>query len=144
MFPNGKSSDSSVASLASLSTADPAILDLAKSWLNDCKATHSHCQHGPGAISTLPDRLIDLQPPGLPQSSWRLIQTSTTVIQEPYATLSHRWGPLTFRINDHTEASMMNGLPLDSLPPVFKDAVRIAKHLGARYLWIDNPCKSLK
>lgn len=71
---------------------------------------------------------------------WRLRNTVDTNIKEPYATLSHRWGSQTISLNLQTEKSMMKGQLVESLPPVYADAVRIAKQLGIRYLWIDSLC----
>jgi len=31
-------------------------------------------------------------------------------------------------------------IPMTSMPPTFRDAVIISRHLGIRYLWIDSLC----
>ena len=58
-----------------------------------------------------------------------------------WATLSHCWGgsaPLTTKRTNI--ARWQNGIPLDSLPPTFRDAVIIARRLDISHLWIDSLC----
>ncbi|KAF2785830.1 HET-domain-containing protein, partial [Melanomma pulvis-pyrius CBS 109.77] len=60
-----------------------------------------------------------------------------------YVALSHCWGkpenhpPKTTRTNykDH-----LAGIPLAMLPKTFQDAVKITRHIGVQYLWIDSLC----
>lgn len=58
-----------------------------------------------------------------------------------YIALSHRWGnsnPLQLR--QDTYAQFRSGIALGSMPPTFRDAVLVARHLCVRYLWIDALC----
>ncbi|KAK1990797.1 HET-domain-containing protein [Colletotrichum falcatum] len=56
-------------------------------------------------------------------------------------TLSHRWGEAQFiQLRHNDEDTFRQGIPWDSLPQTFKDAIRVARHLGSDYLWIDSLC----
>ncbi|KAH8896359.1 HET-domain-containing protein, partial [Thozetella sp. PMI_491] len=58
-----------------------------------------------------------------------------------YVTLSHCWGghsPMTTTTD--TLPARIQGIPLQSLPRTFQDAVIIARDLGVQYLWIDSLC----
>ena len=58
-----------------------------------------------------------------------------------WATLSHCWGGSAPLITTSTNiARWQVGIPFDSLPPTFRDAVTIAHRLDIRHLWIDSLC----
>lgn len=90
----------------------------------------------------LPTRLLDLGQSKLPLSLTRLrLVTTNPEDRGRYVTLSHRWG------NKHqltlTTASMdalMRAIPFNGLPKTYRDAVKVARSLGHRYLWIDALC----
>lgn len=59
----------------------------------------------------------------------------------PYIALSHCWG--TYQIirtvtNNYTQHQQ--GIPLGSLTNTFRDAVKVTRMLGVKYLWIDSLC----
>lgn len=68
----------------------------------------------------------------------------------PYVTLSHRWGrpeppklcgsePLKGQGMiwlRHLEA----GIPISTLPRLFREAIDIVQHCGIHYIWIDSLC----
>ena len=122
--------------------------ELLKRWINGCVAEHSDCGktlsgvHIGSKVPTLPTRVIDIGPPDQPEIP-RLFQTNGR--KGHYIALSHCWGgqepgrrPLTT-----TSASLperLKGIPLDTMPKTFKDAIAITKAIGLRYLWIDSLC----
>jgi hypothetical protein len=56
--------------------------------------------------------------------------------------LSHCWGgvvPIQLQLGN-VKDWMNGGIAFDRLPKTFRDAVKIAKQLGCRYLWIDSMC----
>jgi hypothetical protein len=58
-----------------------------------------------------------------------------------WITLSHRWGngsPLTTTLDSLSKRQQ--SIPLNSMPPTFRDAITITKKLGFRHLWIDSLC----
>ncbi|KAM7216896.1 hypothetical protein V8F06_007765 [Rhypophila decipiens] len=80
-------------------------------------------------VGVAPVRLLDTQ--GMPRES-----------RDRYVTLSHYWGrgpwpPMTTRANFQ---SFMHDMPLDILPYTYRAAIKITRHLGIRYLWIDTLC----
>jgi len=96
---------------------------------------HSQCRSS--QMLELPTRLIDVGAIGDPQV--RVVQLSG--VDVPYATLSHCWGgPIQTVLTTETLASFTTGLPVDSLPANFKDAIAITRQLDLKYLWIDSLC----
>ncbi|KAF2419752.1 HET-domain-containing protein, partial [Tothia fuscella] len=58
-----------------------------------------------------------------------------------YTTLSHCWGshsPLT--TTAATLSARKMGIPLDTMPQTFRDAIRLTQYLEVEYLWIDSLC----
>jgi hypothetical protein len=110
-------------------------IDRARTWLRDCKENHSECRRLP---APLPKRVLDLAQAA---SVDRVFLSETNGAVSEYATLSYSWGkslPLTMRTSDIKEHQ--NGIPLEEIPRTLRDAVRITRFLGIRYLWIDALC----
>lgn len=58
-----------------------------------------------------------------------------------YLTLNHCWGRALFlTLTASTRAAMESGMALQALPTTFRDAIKVARHLGHDYLWIDSLC----
>ena len=55
--------------------------------------------------------------------------------------LSHRWGSQKFtKLKSTTITQLQNAIDVDTLPRVFQDAIKIARFLGLKYIWIDAIC----
>lgn len=120
----------------STSTGDASVLDLARTWLQDCLETHPKCRQQKNQF--YPSRLIDLAP-GFEIGRCRLIETSPK-LRGGYLSLSHRWGPKTPRLTVKSYQDFVAGVSWRSMPGVFRDACRVARILRIRYLWIDSIC----
>lgn len=78
-----------------------------------------------------PARLLDIR------EGIKVIETSGSVKDKPYASLSHRWGGRNARrlvstvrtIRDH-----MEGLQWPDLPRTFQDGIIIARRMNIEYL----------
>ncbi|EMD66339.1 hypothetical protein COCSADRAFT_34907 [Bipolaris sorokiniana ND90Pr] len=114
-------------------------------WLKDklglCDSTHKHCEHR--GETSLPRRILDVG--GTNDSSAakdqdiRLIETKHDI--NDYICLSHCWGSgEMFRTTKENISERMHNIHFNDLPATFKDAVRITRDLGKRYLWIDSLC----
>ena len=58
-----------------------------------------------------------------------------------WATLSHCWGGSAPLTTEKTNVALWEkGIPLESLPPTFRDAVTISRRLDINHLWIDSLC----
>lgn len=107
---------------------------LALSWIKKCQETHTRCKQP--LQTKLPTRVIDV---GSEDQLPFLKETKGAAGQ--YFTLSHCWGkaqPLT--TNLATLEERKKGIPLESLPKTFHDAIMITRRLGAQYIWIDSLC----
>ncbi|KAM5361186.1 hypothetical protein ACJZ2D_013268 [Fusarium nematophilum] len=118
------------------STGSSTSMRHVRQWLEDCTNNHPSC--GSPIDPVLPSRVLDLGP-----------EASTTItLWEPmgkagrYVCLSYCWGQSEFTVTtqgnlkDHFE----KGIELKDLPRTFQDAVKVARELKVRYLWIDALC----
>ncbi|KAI9773272.1 MAG: hypothetical protein M1839_002184 [Geoglossum umbratile] len=113
-------------------------IKLAITWLNRCLTTHELCTLSTLPYPALPTRILDVEPPGRPDC---VCLRSTEGCHGPYITLSHVWGLTpTTTTTLPTLGYRMAGVPVRSMPRTFQDAVRIAKEMSIRYLWIDSLC----
>jgi hypothetical protein len=108
---------------------------LANIWIQDCATTHSLCKRKSNTCpSGLPTRILDI---GLSKNSLiRLVNNSEAITD--YAALSYRRGGSEFLKTTTTsiENHYLN-IAIESLPATFRDAVKVTRALGIRYLWID-------
>jgi hypothetical protein len=113
-----------------------------KAWLHECTQNHSHCQRlisGPQNVP-LPTRLIEVW-----QSEYPFLVLTEQLVDEPslrYATLSHRWciaANMPLLLKDNL-LELQNGIPINNLPKVFRDAIAMCRRLGIDYIWIDSLC----
>lgn len=123
----------------------PEQLALFTSLIEHCNEEHSCMadQKNLGSLEGLPTRLIDV---GRGEAeAIRLVETRQELaVTDEYIALSHCWGALdraqrfcTYRNNI---AQRKAHIAYDELPQTFKDAVRVTRALGLRYLWIDSLC----
>jgi hypothetical protein len=106
-------------------------LKIVDEWIEKCDRQHKCYQ---GHQTALPTRVIDVS-----QEDPRLVISNEE--RSPYITLSHCWGgeqPITTTISTLDER--IAKIPMDSLPALYRDAVKLTRHLGIKYLWIDSLC----
>ncbi|VUC27695.1 unnamed protein product [Clonostachys rosea] len=110
-----------------------------------CIKEHTAC----GLAQTsgwIPTRLLDVKLAGSARDCIALVERSdvqATMAYEKakYLTLSHVWGSsMPLCLTKHNYLDMKTGVPVDTLPQCYKDAVYIARKLDIRYLWIDSLC----
>jgi hypothetical protein len=121
-------------------TGSSTCLTLVKSWLYDCLVQHDRgcLSYSRSGYQTLPTRVIDVGLPG--QDRVHLVAGDGR--EEPYIALSHCWGKSDIitttmaNINQHQQ----QGIPIQSLPLNFQDAITVSRAMTCRYLWIDSLC----
>lgn len=108
-------------------------------WLESCTRNHPRCCPSASPPPRLPTRVLEL---GASEDAVHLIDTRTTQPRPlllPYMALSHCWGsgplPLTLLATPLPQTHQVA-----ALPPSFRDAIRLARALSIRYLWIDSLC----
>ncbi|KAM0354831.1 hypothetical protein ACHAPU_000658 [Fusarium lateritium] len=114
-------------------------LDVASGWINNCIDEHELCRP---PRSPLPSRILDLDAFDNP-CTIRLKETSGIINYEPYVTLSYCWGsdPLFHvRTTRSTLLNHLESIEVQTLPQTYQDAIKVTRHLGLRYLWIDSLC----
>lgn len=107
-----------------------------------------HCERSHNKCSTLnrtfsPTRLLDIAP----ADKHGVVQLISGVeICHPirYIALSHCWGPPekkpTTTTTQNEKEHRESGIPMESLPVSFIDAIKVAHALDIRYIWIDSLC----
>ncbi|KAH8758163.1 heterokaryon incompatibility protein-domain-containing protein, partial [Hyaloscypha sp. PMI_1271] len=58
----------------------------------------------------------------------------------PYVTLSHRWSSYIPTLTKENLAQRLEGIPQETLPGTFRDAIQVTSRLGCSHLWIDSLC----
>ncbi|KAH7074179.1 heterokaryon incompatibility protein-domain-containing protein [Paraphoma chrysanthemicola] len=105
------------------------MCDLMLDMLQEC-ANHELC--GRQNDVPLPTRLIDVE-------SLRIIRTEGQ--SGRFAALSYCWGGATqTQLTTSTLASLGNHIDLGALPQSIQDAIRVARSLSIKYLWVDALC----
>lgn len=108
-----------------------------------CIKEHTAC----GIAQTsgwIPTRLLDLQLAERACDCIALVKRSDVQITMAYSnpaylTLSHVWGSsMPSCLTKRNYMDMKAGVPVDTIPQCYKDAVYIARKLHIRYLWIDS------
>jgi len=110
-------------------------------WLRNCLRNHHACRELErlNDASCLPTRLLDLRQQ---DDGYITLCVTSSTDKGPYLTLSHRWrtDPEPPKLLLENFSSRRGGIELSSLPASFCDAVRVARHLGVEWLWIDSLC----
>ncbi|EPE36489.1 hypothetical protein GLAREA_08652 [Glarea lozoyensis ATCC 20868] len=113
-----------------------------REWLHACDHTHQNVGCHLDQTSLLPTRVIDV---GGDLNSVRLY-CSTYNEEESYVALSHYWGSFTgdqrisFCTFTRNLADRAERIDMSTLPKTFRDAIRVTRELGQRYIWIDSLC----
>lgn len=106
-------------------------LQLAHSWIAECNDKHPLC-------GTCRVRALDLGPCDGPIEI-KLHVTEAELAS--YVALSYCWGKVgNLKTTKATLEKRKTGIPWETLPKSFRDAVLIIRGLGIRYLWIDSLC----
>ncbi|OAL43532.1 HET-domain-containing protein [Pyrenochaeta sp. DS3sAY3a] len=124
-------------------------LPVAARVLNDCIYGRRQCST-PSTLADakeephphiLPRRVLELH--GSANDETPIVRLHETKPGEKalYCTLSHRWGNLDQSKTTKTNIEVYRqGIPYDSLPKTFKDAILLTIKMGFTYLWIDALC----
>lgn len=124
----------------------PEALALFRAWFETCRKDHDRCRRtldgtlideetGP----KLPTRVLDLGEPGTSD----LVLIETKDMRSNYCALSYCWGPAGTQTCVTTRNNLeqrLSGIPFNSMPKTYQDAVQIARQISIRYLWIDALC----
>jgi len=119
------------------STFTAASRSFVKAKMSHCCKTHSLCRTATSG-DFVPTRLLDTR--ASPASVIKLVRGTKENLE--YVTLSHCWGKAQIiQLKQAVEGTFTgNGIPVESLPPTFQQAVIVTRYLGIRYLWIDSLC----
>jgi Heterokaryon incompatibility protein (HET) len=108
------------------------------SIVDRCDSQHAECHAK--TQSVLPHRVIDLGP----HNDTDILKPRLYISngeKARYIALSHCWGPgHTFKTEQKSFADRCRGIDLVDLPQNFRDAIKVARSLRVRYLWIDSLC----
>lgn len=99
-------------------------------------ADHPECGEDVAELIELPCRVLCVA--GTGQDPYLL---TTNGKRAHYATLSHCWGgSLTVMTTKASLLQRERGIPMDTLPKTYRDAIMTCRKLDILYLWIDSLC----
>ena len=124
---------SSIRVLNGDTSSDDSINTL-KTWIDTCNCQHQCFESG---ASQIPDRLLQITEQTI---FLRENLKGTGII---YSCLSHCWGVdgLNIKLTQSNRLDLCRGIPCDTLPKTFREAVQVCIQLGVEYLWIDALCE---
>lgn len=122
---------------------------LIREWLRLCDngacSAGGRCTEGIGR--EIPTRLLDVGYGEGGTGKNYLVSTDQSFRGQHYIALSHCWGKLAGSDTDrwvtnadNYNSRMTEGFEKEGLPATFRDAIRVTRELGKRYLWIDCIC----
>jgi hypothetical protein len=120
------------------STGGSSTLNMIQNWLGNCLSGHDQCASN-SLTNYLPTRLLLIE-----GSAYHLAMRFEIPQRSRYVSLSHCWGKKDHRqclqLKAETIDELRNGKPIASLPKTFRDAIKFAKTIDIRYIWIDRLC----
>ncbi|KAH6887075.1 heterokaryon incompatibility protein-domain-containing protein [Thelonectria olida] len=123
----------------------PVSFGLIRSWIQGCLHNHESCKESMAGNFVndedgpqLPTRVLDIC--GADTGIISLVESKG--LKAKFCALSYCWGNgqdnvLTTRENIKRRLA---GIELQSLPQTFKDAIKVTREVGIRYLWVDSLC----
>ncbi len=119
--------------------SESSMAQVAK-WFKTCCEEHESCKPET-STSFVPSRLLEISGSDESTMKIRLRERPILPVEVRYATLSHCWGSvMPFKLKHELLKSCLNGISLDEISRVFRDAIRVAWRLGIQYIWIDSLC----
>ncbi|KAK3500575.1 HET-domain-containing protein [Neurospora crassa] len=123
------------------SLTDQAVIETARSWLENCRQNHASCEPADPAFN--PTRLLYIHD----VSSVQLIETEKETKTHAYVAFSHCWGKsktLKLLQDDGKEKGNIKELcsliQVQRLPTSYREAIAVSLALGFRHIWIDSLC----
>lgn len=112
------------------------VMQILKTWMSFCNTNHA-CRQNLDQ-SPLPTRVIDVGPADGSNPPYLL---DSSGMRGTYVTLSHSWGgDLKMKLLSSNFADYHSSILEHTLPATFRDAVKVTRNLGFRYIWIDALC----
>lgn len=121
----------------------PAHCHILLHWLLECDKKHTICRPPESTRAMPPTRLIDVGNNDAPFVRLYETQQHGSGGYLKYLALSHPWGPqrsMHFCTSRQNLSEHIKGIQFSALPATFRDAIRVTRSLGHRYLWIDSIC----
>ena len=113
-----------------------SALGLYRTWFEECSTKHKSCTYRND--DQLPRRLLDIRS-SKENDGVRLGDTANNFSR--YCALSYCWGGSTPpSLRKDNCIGLYSGIPWDSLPQCYRDAILVTRSLGIGYLWIDSFC----
>lgn len=124
-------------------TSSQESLQWSSRVIKNCLETHHACN--PPSTSEYPSRLLEISRSTNSQSEFSVRLVDVNELPKPlssgYVCLSHRWGETqSLKTETNTLRSHARGIPWQSLPPTYQDAIHFTQRLNLHYLWIDSLC----
>ncbi|KAF4414683.1 het domain-containing [Fusarium acutatum] len=120
-------------------TSSEAAFQWFRNQLDYCIKNHRLCNEFDGA--KLPPRVLDLGTPGITELDTGIKLVSTVGQKDRYVCLSYCWGgTIDIRLLRNRYHGYFRRIPWDILPQGYRDAIKLTRKVGIRYIWIDSLC----
>jgi hypothetical protein len=113
----------------------------ARGWINTCLQEHTACrdfQANTVDQTERPTRVLEIVSEQLVR-----LKCDMATSEYNYLALSHMWGKnqkYQIRLVQSKLQDFQANIPWDQLSDIYREAIRITRELGYRYLWIDSLC----
>ncbi|KAF4467985.1 hypothetical protein FALBO_5126 [Fusarium albosuccineum] len=127
---------------------DNDLQDLIKTqiqpWIHGCgrqQVGHELCNRRE-TTKVLPTRLLDVGESEDGEAKIFTVSESTQSTKHPYLILSYCWGDAneTAKTTTGNIEQRLKGFDVASLPRTIRDAIKLTRAMGFRYLWVDAIC----
>ncbi|KAI0555419.1 HET-domain-containing protein [Xylaria curta] len=116
-----------------LSPSSPPVLEMIKSWIEECTEKH---EHKLPRQTFMPTRLLKIA-----DSGHQVYLQSQGAEHSRYAVLSYCWGSITpTTLTSRNIHRLEAGIRTEKLPKTFQDAIWLTNELNIQFLWIDSLC----
>ncbi|KAJ5639421.1 HET domain protein [Penicillium longicatenatum] len=107
-------------------------------WITSCCLNHSSCQTAEAAL--LPRFVIEIDGSDGAKPSLRIFENGQKKAR--YIALSYVWGirPQPVQLMKENTERLKECIDYDTLPSTIQDAIRVARRLGVKYVWVDALC----
>jgi len=119
-----------------------ANTELAKAWI---EASAKYMDEDLHKLKSLPKRMIDIGhnwSPTVYLKDFSKVPSHSSTHKGIYVCLSHCWDSVSSLQTTITAtlAARECGIELSTLPQTFRDAIKITRSTGLKYIWIDTLC----
>lgn len=127
------------AGIRAIDSSSGHCMSFVQDCVAECQQSHVPCRTTAGSF--VPTRLLHIGNSDEELFICESAAGSATGTLSAWAALSHCWGGgQPVKLTKDSISDLHYKVYYDTLPPTFKDAIKVARVLGVQYVWIDSLC----